>query len=75
VPLRVIKQQRLLELLVPSLGIDEFKRNRPRAETAVAASVSERFRLFRTDVLQDERLGYHCREFVLGYSACRSPSP
>jgi hypothetical protein len=40
VPLRVFKHQGLLELFVPSLVIDEFERNQPRAEAAVTASAS-----------------------------------
>lgn len=47
VPLRVLASQARLELLVPSLVLDEFERNRPRAEAAVSASVLERFRLLR----------------------------
>jgi hypothetical protein len=43
VPLRVLAFQGKLELLVPSLVLEEFGRNRPRAETAVTSSVSERF--------------------------------
>jgi hypothetical protein len=49
VPLRVLMFQRKLELLVPSLVVHEFERNRPRAEAAVSASVLERFRLLRRD--------------------------
>lgn len=50
VPIRLLVFQGKLELLVPSLVIDEFERNRPRAEAAVAASVLERFRLLRRDL-------------------------
>lgn len=52
VPLRVLLFQKKLELLVPSLILDEFDRNRPRAEAATSSSVRERFRLLRQD-LQD----------------------
>jgi hypothetical protein len=44
VPLRVLKFQGKLELLVPALIIDEFDRNRPRSESAVTASVLDRLR-------------------------------
>jgi hypothetical protein len=50
VPIRVLSHQRRLELLVPGLIIDEFDRNRPRAEDAVTAKVRERFRLLRADI-------------------------
>jgi hypothetical protein len=50
VPLRLLVFQGKLELLVPSLVIDEFERNRPRAEAAVTANVLERFRLLRRDL-------------------------
>jgi hypothetical protein len=50
VPIRVLKHQGYLELLVPGLVLDEFDRNRPRAELAVTAQVRERFRLLRADL-------------------------
>jgi hypothetical protein len=50
VPLRVLMFQGKLELLVPSVVVHEFERNRPRAEAAVSASVLERFRLLRRDL-------------------------
>ncbi|WP_133061591.1 PIN domain-containing protein [Streptosporangium minutum] len=50
VPIRVFEHQKKLELLVPQLVTDEFNRNRPRAESAVTASVRERFRLLRNDL-------------------------
>lgn len=59
VPLRVFKFQGKLELLIPSVVIDEFERNRPRAEAAVTASVLDRFRKLRTDLHEfggDERM-------------------
>jgi PIN domain len=59
VPLRVLTFQKKLELLVPSLVIHEFERNRPRAEAAVTSSVLDRFRELRNDLHEyggDERL-------------------
>jgi hypothetical protein len=50
VPLRLLRFQGKLELLVPSLVVEEFERNRPRAEAAVTANVLERFRLLRMDL-------------------------
>lgn len=50
IPLRVLKHQGKLELFVPGLVIDEFERNRPRAEAAVSASVHGRFQLLRADI-------------------------
>lgn len=50
VPIRVLKHQGYLELPVPGLVLDEFDRNRPRAELAVTAQVRERFRLLRADL-------------------------
>jgi hypothetical protein len=44
VPLRVLKSQGKLELLVPALIIEEFDRNRPRSESAVTTSVLDRLR-------------------------------
>ncbi|MET8289313.1 PIN domain-containing protein [Streptomyces sp. NPDC005132] len=52
VPLRVLLHREKLEILVPALILDEFDRNRPRAEAATTQSVKERFRLLRQD-LQD----------------------
>jgi PIN domain len=50
VPMRVLLHQGHLQLLVPALIIEEFERNRPRAENAVTARVRERFRLLRGDL-------------------------
>lgn len=50
VSLRVFAHQAKLELLVPTVVIDEFKRNRARIETSMTASVSERFRLIKRDL-------------------------
>jgi hypothetical protein len=38
-----------LRLLVPPLVVDEFRRNRPRIEISMTASVTERFRQIRRD--------------------------
>jgi hypothetical protein len=50
VPLRVLYFQRKLRLVVPTLVIDEFERNRPRIEASVTASVTERVRLLKQDL-------------------------
>lgn len=50
VPLRVLKFQGKLELLVPALVIEEFDRNRPRSESAVTTSVLDRLRQLRRDL-------------------------
>nr|AEM44322.1 hypothetical protein [uncultured bacterium] len=50
VAIRTLEHQNELELLVPSLILDEFERNRPRAENAATQSVRERFRLIKQDV-------------------------
>lgn len=50
VALRVFFHQRRVNLLVPTLVIDEFERNRPRIEQSMTASVSERFRLIKRDL-------------------------
>jgi hypothetical protein len=44
VPIRYFIHERHLQLLVPALMLEEFERNRPRAENAVTARVQERFR-------------------------------
>jgi PIN domain len=49
-PLRVLKFQGKLELLVPALIIEEFERNRPRSESAVTASVLDRLRQLRREL-------------------------
>jgi len=57
-PIRVLMQEGHLELLVPSLVLEEFERNRPRAEDAVTTKVRERFRQLRSDLeayADDER--------------------
>jgi hypothetical protein len=50
VPLRVLKSQGRLELLVPALIIEEFDRNRPRSEAAVTTSVLDRLRQLRREL-------------------------
>ena len=50
VPLRVLKFQGKVELLVPALIIEEFDRNRPRSESAVTTSVLERLRQLRREL-------------------------
>lgn len=50
VPIGTFADQRRLRLLVPSVVIDEFGRNRPRVEEAVTARVRERVRLLRSDL-------------------------
>ena len=49
-PLASAKLNRAVVLLVPSLVIDEFNRNRPRAEMAVATSVLDRLRQLRREL-------------------------
>ncbi|MGW8982429.1 PIN domain-containing protein [Streptomyces parvus] len=50
VPIRVLSFQGKLDLLVPFIILDEFERNRPRAEAAATDSVRERFRLLKQDL-------------------------
>ena len=50
VPLRVLKHQGALELLVPPVVIDEFARNRARSEAAVTTRVLERLRQLRREL-------------------------
>jgi len=50
VPLRVLKAQGKLELLVPALVIEEFDRNRPRSESAITTSVLDRLRQLRREL-------------------------
>ena len=49
-PLRVLKSQGKLELLVPALIIEEFDHNRPRSEAAVTTSVLDRLRQLRREL-------------------------
>jgi hypothetical protein len=50
VPLRVLKSQGKVELLVPALIIEEFDRNRSRSESAVTTSVLDRLRQLRREL-------------------------
>lgn len=50
VALRQLIRQGSLRILVPGLVIEEFTRNRPRAEQAMTTKVADRFRLLRTDI-------------------------
>jgi hypothetical protein len=50
VPLRVLKFHGGLELLVPSLVLAEFDRNRPRSEMAVSTGMLDRIRQLRRDL-------------------------
>lgn len=50
VAVRILALHRDLELLVPSLVVDEFERNRAGVEQSITASVSERFRLLKRDL-------------------------
>ncbi|WP_182876105.1 PIN domain-containing protein [Microbispora sp. H10670] len=50
VPIRVFYFQKRLRLIVPSLVLDEFERNRPRVEASVSASVVERVRQLKNDL-------------------------
>lgn len=50
VPLSVLKHQGKLELAVPLVVVEEFERNRPRAEAAVTSSVLGRFQQLRKDL-------------------------
>jgi hypothetical protein len=50
VPIRMFIHWGRLRLLVPSIVLDEFDRNRPSAEERVTKSVSERFKELRRDL-------------------------
>ncbi len=49
VPLRTLQFEDRLELLVPSVVVDEFERNRPRTDQAVTTAVLDRLRQVRMD--------------------------
>jgi hypothetical protein len=51
VPIRVFRSNGELELLVPTLVLEEFSRNRERVAATMSASVAERFRLLRKDII------------------------
>ncbi|MER5209950.1 PIN domain-containing protein [Streptomyces sp. NPDC002838] len=50
VPLRVLMFQKKLEIFAPPLVLDEFERNRPRAEESVSVSIRDRFKAIRQDL-------------------------
>src|SRR5689334_22601357 len=50
VPMRYFIHKNYLQLLVPALAIEEFDRNRSRAEDAVTVKVRDRFRPIRNDL-------------------------
>ncbi|MFE2837286.1 PIN domain-containing protein [Streptomyces mirabilis] len=50
VPLRVLMFQKKLEIVAPSLILNEFERNRPRAEESVSTSIRDRFKAIRQDL-------------------------
>ena len=50
VALRVLVHQGEVELIVPSLVIEEYERNRERVEASMTASVAQRFKLIRQDL-------------------------
>jgi hypothetical protein len=50
VALRILSHQAQVELIVPSIVIDEFQRNRDRVETSMTSSVAQRFKLIKQDV-------------------------
>jgi hypothetical protein len=50
VPLRVLLHRGDLELLVPTVVVEEFDRNRPRLEAAVTTSVLDRLRQLRREL-------------------------
>lgn len=50
VALRVLVLQEQVELLVPSLVIEEYERNRQRVEASMTTSVAQRFKLIRQDL-------------------------
>lgn len=50
VAIRVLVHQGALELLVPSVVIDEYERNRARVEASMTASFEQRFKLIKQDL-------------------------
>lgn len=51
VPIRLLVHQKRLDLLVPSVLVEEFGRNRKRIEDSMSMSVAERFRLLRRNIV------------------------
>ncbi|WP_280909601.1 PIN domain-containing protein [Streptomyces sp. SAI-149] len=66
VPLRVLFFQKKLDILAPSLILDEFERNRPRAEESVSTSIRDRFKAIRQDLQEygEDRGGEWIDEMV-----------
>ena len=52
VALRVLIHQSQVELIVPSVIVEEYDRNRERVEATMTASVASRFKALRQDLLQ-----------------------
>lgn len=50
VALRLLVHQGKLDLLVPTVIVDEFERNRDRVETSMTATVAARFKLMKQDL-------------------------
>lgn len=50
VAMRLLVHQADLQLLVPDVVINEFKRNRERVETTMTATVAQRFKLMKQDL-------------------------
>ena len=50
VAIRVLMFQKKLELLVPTVVLNKFKRNRGRIEAAMTSSVADRFKLLKKDL-------------------------
>src|SRR5690349_11249868 len=50
VAVRVLAHQHEIELLVPSVVVEEFERNRERVEASMTASVAQRFKLMKQDL-------------------------
>jgi hypothetical protein len=50
VAIRVLVHQGALELLVPSVVINEYERNRARVEASMTASIEQRFKLIKQDL-------------------------
>jgi predicted nucleic acid-binding protein len=50
VAIRALVHEGVVELLVPSVVVEEFERNRQRVEASMTASVAQRFRLIKQDL-------------------------
>src|SRR5215218_4193778 len=51
VALKVLVHQREVELLVPPVVLEEYDRNRDRAKAAMTASIAQRFKMIRQDLV------------------------